>query len=177
MEHSGARRSPSNCGRTSIRPCGSTCFSSRWRCGAFVLLAFRLRLMRAEREFQAVLGERNRIAREVHDTLARDTSASPCSWKCSPNCCATTRPMPPHAPGHHARICARRPCRSAPVDLGVALAGLRRKHAAGENAPHDRACQRTRNRSEVQHLSAPIGRCLRAWSAKFCAWHRKPSIM
>jgi signal transduction histidine kinase/ligand-binding sensor domain-containing protein len=39
--------------------------------GAFVLLLFRLRLLRAEREFRAVLGERNRIAREIHDTLAQ----------------------------------------------------------------------------------------------------------
>ena len=31
----------------------------------------RLRLVRAEREFRAVLGERNRIAREIHDTLAQ----------------------------------------------------------------------------------------------------------
>jgi len=36
-----------------------------------VLLAQRLRLKRAEREFNAVLGERNRIAREIHDTLAQ----------------------------------------------------------------------------------------------------------
>jgi len=36
-----------------------------------VVLLFRLRLLRAEREFRAVLGERNRIAREVHDTLAQ----------------------------------------------------------------------------------------------------------
>jgi signal transduction histidine kinase/streptogramin lyase len=36
-----------------------------------VLLFLRLRLLRAEREFRAVLGERNRIAREVHDTLAQ----------------------------------------------------------------------------------------------------------
>lgn len=36
-----------------------------------VLLVQRLRLKRAEREFNAVLGERNRIAREVHDTLAQ----------------------------------------------------------------------------------------------------------
>lgn len=35
----------------------------------FFLLRRRLRL--AEREFQAVLGERNRIAREIHDTLAQ----------------------------------------------------------------------------------------------------------
>ncbi len=39
--------------------------------GGVVLLLFRLRLLRAEREFRAVLGERNRIAREIHDTLAQ----------------------------------------------------------------------------------------------------------
>ena len=36
-----------------------------------VLLVLRRRLNRAEREFNAVLGERNRIAREIHDTLAQ----------------------------------------------------------------------------------------------------------
>jgi signal transduction histidine kinase len=36
-----------------------------------VVLLLRLRLIRAEREFRAVLAERNRIAREVHDTLAQ----------------------------------------------------------------------------------------------------------
>jgi signal transduction histidine kinase len=36
-----------------------------------VVLMQRLRLQRAEREFNAVLGERNRIAREIHDTLAQ----------------------------------------------------------------------------------------------------------
>ena len=35
------------------------------------MLLLRLRLLRAEREFNAVLGERNRIAREIHDTLAQ----------------------------------------------------------------------------------------------------------
>ncbi len=38
---------------------------------ALVVVILRLRLMRAEREFRAVLGERNRIAREIHDTLAQ----------------------------------------------------------------------------------------------------------
>jgi signal transduction histidine kinase len=37
--------------------------------GIFVLI--RLRVSRAEREFKAVLGERSRIAREIHDTLAQ----------------------------------------------------------------------------------------------------------
>ncbi|HEY6844885.1 MAG TPA: two-component regulator propeller domain-containing protein [Terracidiphilus sp.] len=36
-----------------------------------IVLVQRLRLKRAEREFNAVLGERNRIAREIHDTLAQ----------------------------------------------------------------------------------------------------------
>ncbi|MGA8740874.1 MAG: two-component regulator propeller domain-containing protein [Terracidiphilus sp.] len=36
-----------------------------------IVLLLRLRLLRAEREFRAVLAERNRIAREVHDTLAQ----------------------------------------------------------------------------------------------------------
>jgi signal transduction histidine kinase/ligand-binding sensor domain-containing protein len=36
-----------------------------------VVLVQRWRLRRAEQEFNAVLGERNRIAREVHDTLAQ----------------------------------------------------------------------------------------------------------
>jgi ligand-binding sensor domain-containing protein/signal transduction histidine kinase len=36
-----------------------------------VVLLLRLRLQRAEGEFRAVLGERNRIAREIHDTLAQ----------------------------------------------------------------------------------------------------------
>ncbi|MGO9340448.1 MAG: two-component regulator propeller domain-containing protein [Terracidiphilus sp.] len=38
---------------------------------SLVVLVQRLRLKRAEREFSAVLGERNRIAREIHDTLAQ----------------------------------------------------------------------------------------------------------
>jgi ligand-binding sensor domain-containing protein/signal transduction histidine kinase len=36
-----------------------------------IVLLLRLRLRRAESEFRAVLGERNRIAREIHDTLAQ----------------------------------------------------------------------------------------------------------
>jgi signal transduction histidine kinase/ligand-binding sensor domain-containing protein len=36
-----------------------------------IVLVQRQRLARAEREFNAVLGERNRIAREIHDTLAQ----------------------------------------------------------------------------------------------------------
>ena len=38
---------------------------------ALIVLLLRLRLLRAEREFRVVLGERARIAREIHDTLAQ----------------------------------------------------------------------------------------------------------
>jgi signal transduction histidine kinase len=38
---------------------------------ALIVLFLRRRLRVAEREFSAVLGERNRIAREIHDTLAQ----------------------------------------------------------------------------------------------------------
>ena len=39
--------------------------------GASILLLMRVRLRAAQHEFQAVLGERSRIAREIHDTLAQ----------------------------------------------------------------------------------------------------------
>ena len=38
---------------------------------ALIALLLKRRLLAAEREFKAVLGERNRIAREIHDTLAQ----------------------------------------------------------------------------------------------------------
>ena len=41
------------------------------RTAALIALMLNDALLRAEREFQAVLGERNRIAREIHDTLAQ----------------------------------------------------------------------------------------------------------
>ena len=39
--------------------------------GGLIALALKRRLLHAEHEFNAVLGERNRIAREIHDTLAQ----------------------------------------------------------------------------------------------------------
>jgi signal transduction histidine kinase len=38
----------------------------------FVVLAFQLRIRRERRQFALVLQERNRVAREIHDTLAQD---------------------------------------------------------------------------------------------------------
>ena len=42
-----------------------------WQLAAVVVVLLRRRLRGAEREFRAVLGERSRIAREIHDTLAQ----------------------------------------------------------------------------------------------------------
>ena len=41
------------------------------RSRAIVVLLYRLRLRRLHSQFQAVLAERNRVAREIHDTLAQ----------------------------------------------------------------------------------------------------------
>ena len=60
----------SNCGRISIRRSGFTAAAGwRWRQRWCCCCKRRLRV--AEREFKAVLGERSRIAREIHDTLAQ----------------------------------------------------------------------------------------------------------
>lgn len=55
-------------------------FYRRWWFALLVVLCavvafaalYQLRLRRLQRQFEAVLGERNRIAREIHDTLAQD---------------------------------------------------------------------------------------------------------
>ena len=56
---------------------------------ALIVLLLRRRLRVAQREFTAVLGERNRIAREITIRSPRATSASPSSWKFCLNCCAS----------------------------------------------------------------------------------------
>jgi len=68
-EHEGAALSL-NCGRTSIRLGGFNALLLACVVAAIVLL-LRRRLNLAQREFRAVLGERSRIAREIHDTLAQ----------------------------------------------------------------------------------------------------------
>jgi hypothetical protein len=86
----------------------------------FVLL-IRLRVSRAEREFKAVLGERSRIAREIHDTLAQGYVGISVQLEVL------------------AELLRQRRGRRAPVDMGAADAGFTRDHAAGETAAHRRA--------------------------------------
>ena len=146
--------------------------------GAFVLLLFRLRLLRAEREFRAVLGERNRIAREIHDTLAQgyvgiSVQLGSAERTAAPQQDGRRR----QAPGHDARLCARGPGGCAPVHLVAALAGCDARLrcpcrcSAWWSTPAGMGWRRS------SACTALTGPCRRARSAKSCAWPRKPSIM
>jgi len=42
---------------------------------------YRLRVRNMEAQFAAVLGERTRIAREIHDNLAQEMAEFRCSWR------------------------------------------------------------------------------------------------
>ena len=64
------RRSPSMCGLRSIAKLWFLLLAALL-IGAIVILLYRLRLRRLHSQFQAVLAERNRMAREIHDTLAQ----------------------------------------------------------------------------------------------------------
>jgi signal transduction histidine kinase len=70
LEHAGRGVDVSSCGHTFIKQRGFYLLVVA-ALVALVVLVQRRRLQRAEGEFRAVLGERNRIAREIHDTLAQ----------------------------------------------------------------------------------------------------------
>ena len=120
---------------------------------AFIVLLLRLRLLRAEREFRAVLGERNRIAREIHDTLAQGYVGISVQLEVLSE---LLRHNKVEAAAKHLDktrgLRARRPGRRAPVDLVAALAGRRRDHAAGADATAGGAGGRAWARSEIQPL-------------------------
>jgi hypothetical protein len=104
--------------------------------------------------------------------------ASACSWKCWPSCCGMSRvDAAAEASGPDARLRARGAGRRAAVDLGAALAGLGRDHAAGAAAAHGGGGGQRQARGELQHLWRLPAACRRAPSARFCAWRRRPSIM
>ena len=147
-----ARHSRSLFVRTSIRPSGSTFCWPRWlRDSSFCIL--RLRLLRAKREFDAVLAERNRIAREVHDTLAQGYVGVSVQLEVLSELLRNNKT---EAAVKHLDT-ARQNVReglggSASVHLGSALARHRRKHAPREAAPHHRASQWKRHGGIVQSL-------------------------
>ena len=132
----------------------------------------------AEREFKAVLGERNRIAREIHDTLAQGyVGISVQLGGAGGTAAAEQSGSSGAATGSDARPCARGAGRRAAVDLGAAVAGFEREDAAGAAAAHDREAREATGWRRSFDCTARIGRCRRERSRKSCAWPRKPSIM
>ena len=143
-----------------------------------VVLLLRLRLRRAEGEFRAVLGERNRIAREIHDTLAQGYVGISVQLEVLASCCATTRlEAAAQAAGSDARLCARGAGRRAAIDLGAALAGLGRDDAAGAVAAHGGGRRRHGLKAQFSIFGAYRPMPAGDGAARFCAWRRRPSIM
>ena len=91
---------------------------------AAIVLLLRRRLNVAEREFRAVLGERSRIAREIHDTLAQGyVGISSPVGGAGGVVAAAEGGRRRKAPGQDAGLCARRTGGCAAVNLGAAHAG------------------------------------------------------
>jgi hypothetical protein len=99
--------------------------------GGAVLLVLKRRLYVAEREFKAVLGERSRIAREIHDTLAQGYVGVSVQLEVLAELLRQQKEDARRTVGPDARLCARWAGRCAAVDLGAAHAGCERDHAAG----------------------------------------------
>jgi ligand-binding sensor domain-containing protein len=117
-----------------------------------VLLVQRLRLKRAEREFSAVLGERNRIAREIHDTLAQGYVGISVQLEVLAELLRLSKV---DAAAKHldlTRGYVREGLADAAVHLGAAVAGLGRDHAAGEVEAHGRVGRQSWPRVQLQHL-------------------------
>ncbi len=143
-----------------------------------VVLVLRRRLLLAEREFNAVLGERNRIAREIHDTLAQGYVGISVQLEvlaellrhdkveAAAKQLDTTR-------GH---------VREGLAEARQSIWALRSQDSGEKTLPVTlRRVTRTAGghglESEFQRFTAHIGRCRLRRSAKFCAWPRRPSIM
>ena len=120
--------------------------------GAVVLL-LRQRLRRAEQEFRAVLGERSRIAREIHDTLAQGYVGVSVQLEVLAELLRQRKAEDaPKTVGSDARLCAPWTGRRAAIDLGSAHAGCGRGYLAGEAAAHDGSSRGQRADIPVQAL-------------------------
>jgi signal transduction histidine kinase len=145
--------------------------------GAFILLLFRLRLLRAEREFRAVLGERNRIAREIHDTLAQGYVGISVQLEVLSQ---LLRHNKVEAAAKHLDT-TRGFVREGLADARQSIWSLRSQDARETTLPVQ--MQRMVEHAGGHGLEAKFSLygayrpCRRARSAKSCAWPRKPSIM
>ena len=142
-----------------------------------VLLLLRLRLLRAEREFRAVLGERNRIAREIHDTLAQGYVGISVQLEVLSE---LLRHNKVEAAAKHLDK-TRGYVREGLADARQSIWSLRSQDASETTLP-------VQLRRMVEHadghglearfsLYGAYRPCRRGRSGKSCAWPRRPSIM
>ena len=101
-----------------------------------------------------MLGERNRIAREIHDTLAQGYVGICVQLEVLSDLLAMSKIEAARSIlTRHAAMSARA-SPMPPVDLGPALAGLRRDHPAGSPAPLGRGSRRPRHRRRFSIFGA-----------------------
>ncbi len=125
------------------------------------------RLHAAEREFRAVLGERSRIAREIHDTLAQGYVGISVQLEVLAELLRQRKVEAAAKQLDTTReLCARGTGRCAAVDLGAAHAGCGETtlpvQCGAWRRPRRAAGWRPGSAS-----SAPIGRCRRKPSSEF----------
>jgi len=110
-----------------------------------ILLEYRRRVRRVRSEFQAVLRERTRIAREIHDTLAQGFAAVSVQLE------VVSRLLPNATEGaRHALDTARSLARSSLQDARTSIWDLRSQSSEQEDLA-------TRLRKLADHLCAPAG--------------------
>ena len=144
-----------------------------------VLLLLRLRLLRAEREFRAVLAERNRIAREVHDTLAQGYVGVSVQLEVLSRIAArTTTLKAPSSISMDARQYVREGLAEARQSIwALRSQDSRRKYTPGEDAPRRPNWPTVTVWRRHSASTALTGPCRPERSGNSCAWRRKPSIM
>ena len=115
----------------------------RWRWLLLGYLVYRWRVLQVEAQWGAVLRERGRIAREIHDTLAQGFVGISVQLELVARLLAGSREAAPkpagasiRAAGPGARAGARQPGRCAHVDLGPAVGSRRALQTSPTTCPH-----------------------------------------
>jgi signal transduction histidine kinase len=142
-----------------------------------IVLLLRRRLKRAESEFRAVLGERNRIAREIHDTLAQGYVGVSVQLEVL----AELLRMSKVEAAAKQLDQTRGYVREGLADARQSIWALRSQDSGETTLPvRLRRMVEAARGSGWQRISASSARTVRSkrrWNAKFCAWRRRQSIM
>ncbi len=145
---------------------------------ALALLVQRRRLQRAEREFDAVLGERNRIAREIHDTLAQGYVGISVQLEVRDRVAAAKQDREgAKAARHYAWSSCARDWRTRASRSGRCAARIRAKQRCPSACGAWLRMPATTASMRVSASSAPTACSRREPSRRSSASRRKPSIM